>query len=67
MKALNDMTGNPQAFRQALENFTATPDQTDAMMAKELVDYLINFTRTKATGPLMVPAVKSSGDEESIL
>lgn len=66
MKSLNDMTGNPQAFKQALANFTPTPGQTDKMIAKELADYLIEASRRKLQGPLMVPAVKSSGDEETI-
>lgn len=66
IKALDDMTGNPQAFKQAVDNFTLTPGQTDKMIAKELADYLIEQARRRVTGPVMVPAVKSSGDEETI-
>ena len=67
MKALTEMTGNPQAFRQAAENFSPSPGQTDKMIAKEFAEYLINYGRRKFTGPVMVPAVKSSGDEETVL
>lgn len=69
MNALNDMTGNPQAFRQAVDNFKASPGLTDKMLAKELSDFLISKAAAagrKLQGGVMVPAVKSSGDEETI-